>query len=169
MADLSTWANVAEILGLATVVGGAFFAWFQIREARKTRADASSLRVLVNFLEDERFFLAVNAVMKLPPDWHMDKAIREDPETVEAVNRVYQTLEMLGYFVYARQVRLKDVQELAGSGISQAWVKMRGYVDVAREERGPNAFEWYEWLIDRLEDLGEPQQPAHVGHANWKP
>ena len=65
--------------------------------------------------------------------------------------------ENLGYLVYARLKPLRLTDDLSGGMVRLTWRKCRGYLGQFREGN-PSTFEWFEWLYDRLEEIGR----AHV-------
>ena len=65
MEDLATLANIAEILGALTIVGGVVFAVLQIREFRAQRSEAIAVELLRSF-HDPDLAHAVNLIRNLP-------------------------------------------------------------------------------------------------------
>ena len=64
-ADLSTLANLAEILGASTIIGGALFATFQIREFRAQRREAVAVELMRSFSAPDLAH-AFNLIRELP-------------------------------------------------------------------------------------------------------
>jgi hypothetical protein len=51
------------------------------------------------------------------------------------------------------------------------WRKCRGYIGQFRVV-SPTAFEWFEWLFDRMEQYpaaADSSVGAHVSRKDWKP
>jgi hypothetical protein len=48
--------------------------------------------------------------------------------------------------------------------------KLQHWIRELRVELGnPAAFEWFEWLANKLEELEKEDEPAYVLHKGWKP
>lgn len=162
MVDWDAAANYAEVLGLLALVLGGAFAWFQIVEARKAQHKQSSLRVLASFLDDVEWMPAMRHIASLPIGWHERKKI--DAATMNAVDRFYTKIEMLGYFVHENDVAIEQVHALAGGGLLRTWQVIRPFAEQSREEGDTHAFEWVEWLMRQMEALGD-RGPAHLVHV----
>jgi hypothetical protein len=146
--DLETWANLAEISSLAAIVIAASFAVYQLRADRRVRQDAAAFAVIQNFMDDVTFLEAARFLMNQPPDWH------ERPLSKEAqghVDRVFMTMETIGFAVYRGVVRTEDVESFMGGIARQMW---KAVEPLANKERVafPRWYEWTEWLAARLED-----------------
>ena len=79
--------------------------------------------------------------------------------------------ENLGCLVYARLVPLRLTDDFSGGDDpDDVGAKCRAYLGQFRQGN-PSAFEWFEWLYDRLEQYPAPSKtnPAHVLHRDWRP
>ena len=65
MSNLSTLANMAEILGVIIVIGGLFFAVLQMRQIRQQRRELAAIE-LFRFFGNPRFTAAYQMVLHLP-------------------------------------------------------------------------------------------------------
>jgi hypothetical protein len=90
-------------------------------------------------------------------------------ELEQAVLQTCINYENCGYLVHARMIPLSLVDELNGGMVRLTWRKFRGYVMQFRVGN-PAAFEWFEWLYDRLLQYPLPKgDPAHIKYKDWKP
>lgn len=79
--------------------------------------------------------------------------------------------ENLGYLVYSRAIPLQMADDLIGGMVRLTWRKCRGYIGQFRAVT-PTAFEWFEWVYDRVEQYPAAKNPgvgAHVSRKDWKP
>lgn len=168
--DLSTVANLAEIFGALTVVGGVLFAVLQLRHLRRQRLDQAAIN-LVHSVQSPEFNRAANKVRVLPDDVSVE-AIEQDAELVLAVNTLGFTLGSMGVLVFHRVVPLDIVDDLVGTRVHVTWRKLRHYAEFRRERIGsPHAFGWYQWLAERLEERakrGRGLAPQEA-HRDWRP
>ena len=81
------------------------------------------------------------------------------------------TMENIGVMTYRRIVPFLVVDNLIGTSTVILWHKLERWVYDLREELGSeHAFEWFQWLAERLEELSDPdEKPAFVEHKAWKP
>ncbi|MEZ4219101.1 MAG: hypothetical protein R3E88_21735 [Myxococcota bacterium] len=171
MTDLATLANLAEILGGATVVGGAFFAVRQLREARRVREDAVASELMRSFYSPE-LARAVQVVMALPDETDADSLRALGPEHESAALLVATTFETMGLLVFRRIAPFSLVRDLAGGLSRVMWRKLARWVEETRvRNRQPTFSEWFQWLVERLDDWdgAHTPVPAHVRGAGWKP
>ncbi len=81
------------------------------------------------------------------------------------------TMENIGVMTHQRIVPYMVVKNLMGSSSIILWKKLEHWVYALREETGSaEAFEWFQWLSQRLENLtGANEKPAFVAHKSWRP
>ena len=65
MKDLSSLADMAEIIGVIIVVGGLVFALMQMRQTRQQRRELAAIE-LFRFFGNARFSAAYKKIMHLP-------------------------------------------------------------------------------------------------------
>jgi hypothetical protein len=63
--DLNTLANLAEIIGVVTIVGGLWFAVIELMNARRQRRDMATIE-LVRVFDNPEFDRALLLVLSLP-------------------------------------------------------------------------------------------------------
>ncbi len=78
---------------------------------------------------------------------------------------LFGSIESVGILVSRGDLSLDLVDEFFSVPITIGWRKLEPYVEDLREEfDSPQAWEWYQWLNERLRERHEqaPRVPAHV-------
>jgi len=170
MTDLSTLANMAEILGVIIVVGGLIFAMLQMRQIRQQRRELAAIE-LFRFFGNAKFSAAYQRILRLPDDMSVTD-IRDKQDNLEdAAMLISATMENIGVMTFQRIVPFVVVNNLIGSSTTILWRKLEHWAYALREELDdPQAFEWFQWLAERLEEY-EPvtTDPAYKAFKSWKP
>lgn len=170
MDDLSRLANMAEILGALVVVGGLVFAVMQMRNFRQQRREMAAIE-LFRFFGDTDFNRAYECVLKLPDGLGADEFKARGPKLANNAMLICTTMENIGVMTHQRIVPFVVVDNLMGDSAVILWRKLEHWVIRMREEMGsPAAFEWFQWLAERLDELHDPEkEPAFVAHKSWRP
>lgn len=158
-------------LTAAAVVFGVAFGVVQIRQFERKRAETAAFAILQT-IQSGKTFHAGDRVSALPDGMAWRDFERLDPEMIEAISEIHVVGETLGYAVYRRLLPLSSVDELMGGNIRTAWKRLRPWAEHMREVQGsPNAFEWFQWLAERLEQrpVAWKAKGAHVAHKEWEP
>jgi hypothetical protein len=168
--ELSTLANLAEIIGAAIVVGGVAFAFVQLAHFRRQRHDMAALELARSF-ETPEFAHALRLVLSLPDGISAEQLRKMDSQYEDAAMLVSLTFEAVGIMVHRRITSLDMVWELMGGVVLASWEKLSVWAGAIRQEQGREKFdEWIQWLCDQMRrypDIG--LEPAYVEHKNWKP
>ena len=170
MNDLSTLANIAEIIGVFIVVGGFVFAIIQLRQFRQQRRELAAIE-LFRFFGNPDFTQAYMQILRMPEDLSA-KDLRASEGNLEAAAMLISaTMENIGVMTYQRIVPFIVVYNLMGGSTPLLWRKLRGWaMDLRREQRSDEAFEWFQWLAERLEDCSSfDPEPAYVMYRDWMP
>lgn len=170
MNDLSTLANMAEILGVIIVVGGLFFAVLQMRHLRQQRRELAAIE-LFRFFGNPSFTQAYKTMIHLPDGLSAGDLRAREEDLEDAAMLVASTMENIGVMTFQRIVPFVIVNNLVGSSVIILWRKLRNWATELRGELDDEAaFEWFQWLAERLEDY-KPRDPqaAHVAHKEWIP
>ena len=81
------------------------------------------------------------------------------------------TWERLGILVFRREIDMSMVEDAYSGPILLSWSKLENYVNEVRVSwNRESAFEWFQWLAERVGERDEKLQPlpAYVTHKNWK-
>ena len=170
MDDLARIANIAEIVGVVIVVGGLFFAMLQMRQIRQQRRELAAIE-LFRFFGNPQFTAAYKTVLLLPEGLGAEDIRDADPELEDAVMLISATMENIGVMTYQRIVPFVVVNNLMGASAPLLWRKLEGWVMSLRDEvESDAAFEWFQWLAERLEDYQSfDPDAAYIAHKKWMP
>jgi hypothetical protein len=167
--DLSTAADIAQVLGGLTVIGGAAFALVQLRHLRRQQRDAAAFVFIQQW--DAGMMHHLDVVYTLPDSASPDVVAR-DPATQAAANAVYVRLEQLGVMVHERIVTLRAANDWAGGAVRVAWKKLRPWIEAKRRVSGSRRpGEWFQWLAERLAELPARDETvgAYEAFRSWRP
>jgi len=170
MDNLTILANMAEILGVIIVVGGLYFAVLQIRQFRQQRRELAAIE-LFRFFGNPRFTKAYQTILRLPEGLTAEDIRSSELQLEDAAMLVSSTMENIGVMTFHRIVPFTIVNHLIGNSVVVLWRKLERWVVVLRGEIGNDAaFEWFQWLAERLEEyeVYDPL-PAHIAHRGWLP
>lgn len=159
----------AEILGGLAVIGGIIFGVAQLRLFQRQRADRAAVEVMRSMLS-EHFPSAYRLLNHLPDGVSVAEVREMGPEYEDAVFAIATVFETLGFMVYEGVIPLRVVRELVGGVALAMWRKVGPYAaELAESEDQARLVEWYEWLVDRLEELEDELPPgrASARFADW--
>lgn len=173
MVDLGTWANIAEIVGGATVIGGVVFALYQVRHLRQQRVDGAAVE-LVHTVQTRAFLDAFDYFSTTRAEDDDDQTWRPGSPGYRAMMDLGIAAETLAVLVARRMVPLDLVDELIGGTLRMAWLRIEGHVVRWRETSGNrHYFEWTQWLVEQLHQHPAPSkvdgQGAYVAYRDWRP
>lgn len=170
MTDFSRLANMAEILSAIIVVGGIFFAVLQMRHTRQQRREMAAIELFRSF-GSPRFTEAYRAVLHFEDGLSAAELQEKYPGGEKCAMLISTTMENIGVMMFQRIVPSAVVSNLIGSSTVILWRKLEHWVEDLRIEiDSPGAFEWFQWLAMKLEELqDDPIRPAYEAHSDWKP
>ncbi len=170
MNELSTLANMAEILGVIIVVGGLFFAVLQIRQFRQQRRELAAIE-LFRFFGNPKFTQAYQMVLHLPDGMSAEDIRTQQSNLEDAAMLISSTMENIGVMTFQRIVPFVIVNNLIGSSVIILWRKLGHWAIALRKELDDDAaFEWFQWLAERLEHYHpRDPHPAYEAHKDWMP
>lgn len=169
MTDLSTLANIAEIIGVAIVIGGLFFAVIQIGQYRQQRRELAALE-LFRFFGNRAFSQAYQLVLRLPDGMSVEE-IRRSEDVENAAMLIGTTMENIGVMTHQRIVPFQIVYHLIGTSAVTLWQKLENWTHALRDELDqPEALEWFQWLAERLNEYQPGDYtPAYIEYRDWRP
>lgn len=166
------WQALEGIGGVATaaaVVFAVVFGVVQFRQIEAQRRQAATQHYLTAFTSPG-VAEATQRLLALP-DGAPAETIASNPQLVRDVVNLDWVVEGVGALVYTRVIDLHDFDRIAGGFVRGVWRKIEPYVQAERgRAHWPNLGEWWQWLVDRLEEdpLTGKQQGAHIAFRNWK-
>ena len=171
MADLQALANIAEILGTLTIVGGAVFAVVQLREFRLQRRQAVAVELFRSF-HDPELAHAVNLIRALPDGVPAAELRSRGQEYERAAVMISTTYEAFALLVFRDMTSFSMVRDLTGGLAVVMWRKLEPWTASVRAEQAqPSWGEWFQWLADQLAREREHKEsnPAYERFATWRP
>jgi hypothetical protein len=169
--DLQTLANLAEVFGALTVIGGVGFAIVQLREFRHQRRSAIAAELMRSFYNPE-LARAVRLIQQLPDGVSAQELRERGPEYEIAAILVSTTYETMGLLVFLEIAPFSMVLELTGGLTVVMWKKLDRWLDELRVEQSqPTWAEWFQWLAERLDEWSRehPSRPAYEEFSGWRP
>jgi hypothetical protein len=166
---LSDIANLVEIVGILAIVFGIVFGLLQLRQHRKQSHDMAILELARSF-EAPEFTEAYLLVTSLEAGIRNQELQAKGAEYVDAAMRVGWKFETVGMLVYHRVVPLEAMADLVGGFSLKLWSILSVWADEMRQDKNqPEFFEWYQWLVERLDERGEStQEPAYLANRSWR-
>ena len=160
-----------SVISTITVVVGFVFAAYQFVAFVRQRRQETALTLMNTAKPPDLFTREVRRIFGLPDDAPPEAIHALGPELEQALIETCVKFENLGYLVYSRLIPLHMADDVIGGMIRMTWRKSRGYVAQFRSNN-PAAFEWFEWLYDRLEQYPSKTDSAlgaHITRRDWKP
>ncbi|MEL7186757.1 MAG: hypothetical protein AAFN50_10060 [Pseudomonadota bacterium] len=170
MTDLDRLASMAEIFSAVIVVGGIIFALLQMRQTRQQRRELAAIELFRSF-GSPQFTEAYRNVLQYPDGLTAAELKRRFPDGEHYAMMIATTMENIGVMMFQRIVPSVVVHHLIGSSTTIMWRKLERWAEELRLELdAPNAFEWFQWLAERMEEMeGEGRPPAYEQYNDWKP
>jgi hypothetical protein len=169
MSNLEFYADVAQILGMLTIVGGGAFAVVQLVEARGQRRDLVAVELMRSFYNPE-FSHAVTIIRNLPDSISAPDLRARGDDCERAALLIGMMYETMGLLVFREIASFKLAQELTGGLIEVLWRKLGVWVAAVRiEQSHPRFAEWFEWLAIQFAKPHHIGKPAYVQYRDWEP
>lgn len=167
--DLHALADLAQVVGAATLVGGTIFGLVQFFEYKRQREEAVAGEVMRTFIGPE--LARALTILRGFPDAVSAERLREGGfEAENAAVLVCMTFETLGVLVYRRIAPFHLVVELAGGIVVVMWRKLGPWLEQIRvEQQQPSWAEWFEWLAQQCALYKDEVMPAYRKHVDWVP
>lgn len=165
MENLTTYAAFAEIFGAIAIFGGGLFGLVQLNEYRKRRRYQIAAD-LCRSIADPDLARAIVLLKSLPDGLSLKEFQERDSCYEEAAQVVGLTFETMGILVQKEIASFRIVQELAGGLILMLWRKVALQIEETRvEQNNPRFGEWYQWLVERLQEQESSIEPAFIAYA----
>jgi hypothetical protein len=166
--SLSTWANIAEIIGAGSIVSGLIFGGFQLRQYRVQQRNTVAINLAQTFY-NHSLAKALALLQSVPDGIGLQELRSKGPEYERAVVTVITTFETMGLLVFKRIAPRDMVMDLSGGVIGVMCRKLRNLQNELREEQQqPSWGEWFEWLGDQALKYKSRKEPAHIRYRDWK-
>jgi len=166
------WQALEGIGGIATAVAVFIALVFGIAQVRLQAAQRRETATTVTVGEFLQPGLVESADLILQLEDDADPAAITSNERIRrAVLHVNFAIEYLGAYVYDGTLDLHSVDRFIGGFVRVGWRKLRRYMDAERARLGtPNIGEWWQWLVERLDEDPAPGKAlgAHVAFRKWR-
>ena len=167
--SLSTWGNIADIVGAGSIVTGLIVGWIQIRHLRRQQRDSVAINLAQTFYSPD-LAEAIVLLQRLPDGVSLEEVRSRGKEYELAAITLCTSFETMGLLVYKQIAPLDLVLDLAGGIVSVMARKLHAWCeDVREEQQQPSFAEWFEWLGDQATQRKANTEPGHVRHRDWKP
>jgi hypothetical protein len=160
-------ATVVNIVSAVAIVAGVVFAVVQLRQSDRDRRDAAAVSVVAT-VQTQEVRQAVRLILALP-DRVDPETVRSDPDLLDAALAVDSACEMWGSMVYEGVVDHQMLDRMVGGWVRGTWSRLSLWVETERTElESPNVGEWWQWLVEILEDDPDPGKKlgAHVSYRH---
>jgi len=156
-------ANLAEIVsGLAVVAGIGFGVMEYRRHKVNERREAAAS--LARSFQTRDLATSIRFVLELSgPLCKRDYEALND-EDKNLIWILFTSMESIGILVDRGDLSLELVDAFFSIPVAEGWRRLQPFVEEQREELGsPQAWEWYQWLAERLAERhrSHPRIPAH--------
>jgi hypothetical protein len=151
------------------VIIGIVFGLLQFYQAARKRRDMAAIEVAHGFQTPElRDAFRHVLLLQEPVD---PSTIRNSADLAGDADVIVFAGEAAGTMVYERAIKLHTLDRIMGGFLRGAWRRLAPYVEEERRIRGVNYAEWFQWLVERLEEHPVPGKSlgAHVAHRSWTP
>jgi hypothetical protein len=159
------WSTIFSLLSTLALVLAVVFAGLQVRQTNQQRSEQAAIE-LVRSMQSAEWTDSIDPISQIPV--HGSPTLT--PIQADAAKKVALRLEAMGYLVYRRAVSLAVVDELVGGMTRTSWDRLAPWVLQSRVTSGiPKAYEWFQWLAERLIERDPTPTPAYQAHRDWKP
>ena len=162
--------TLLNLVQTAAIVTGILFGLRELAELRQSRELEATLR-MVDVYQDEANSAALVRLTELPTNLPEEEFNRQVGEDLPPILSLAGMWESLGILVHRGDVSLSLVDEFFGGPIIITWEKMARYTADARKHSGPQTFEWFQWLAERLQEHRKRPEtaPAYELYRDWRP
>lgn len=159
-----------QFIATAIMIIGIIFGIQNIRQYQASRKRESAI-VMLNSFQTSEFVRGLLYIFDLPDS--AGKALLDElPEDkFLAIYMVLGAWERLGILVFRGEIELSLVEDAYSGPVLQSWQKLGFYIHELRLHiQRESAFEWFQWLTDRLQEREAvaPPLPAYLAHRDWK-
>jgi len=159
------WPTILSLFSTLALVSAVVFAGLQVRQTNQQRKEQAAIE-LVRSMQSVEWTSSVGPISALPI--HGSEQLTKGQ--ADAATTLALRLEAMGYLVYRRTVSLDLVDELVGGMTRTAWDRLGPWVQKYRSDSGNDkAFEWFQWLAERLAARDMSPTPAYRAYRDWRP
>ena len=164
MENVQFLASVAEILGGVAVVFAISFGFVEFRRYKATEQREAAASLARSYQTPE-LAATLRIVLELPEPIGLQQYRDLSDAEKNLIWSLFCSMESIGILVSRGDLPIKLVDEFFSIPIIEGWRKLSPYVEEFRRETdSPQAWEWYQWLHERLAEHHKtlPRVPAHI-------
>ena len=157
-------AGIAEIFGGVAVVFAICFGFVEFRRFKATERREAAASLARSYQTPE-LAATLRIVVELPEPIGMQQYLDLSDVEKNLIWSLFCSIEAIGILVSRGELPIELVDEFFSIPIIEGWRKLLPYVEELRQEtNSPQAWEWYQWLNERLIEHHEmlPKIPAHT-------
>lgn len=170
MAEIDAGLALNAITTVA-VVGAVVFGAVQIQQFQRKRRESAAVEIIHAFQSPD-FLDAHRQVWTIRDGANAAEIRAAGPELDQSIHTVGHVYETVAVMVYHHLVSIEVVQDLMGGAMVMDWKRLRPAIEALRaEQRRSNAYEWFQWLAERLEETAPPYKKvgAYAAGLRWRP
>jgi hypothetical protein len=159
-----------QFIATAIMIIGIIFGIQNIRQYQASRKRESAI-VMLNSFQTSEFVRGLLYIFDLPDNAGKAEVDALPEDRYVAVYMVLGAWERLGILVFRGEVELGLVEDAYGGAVLQSWQNLKLFVEEFRLGiQRESAFEWFQWLAERLQERETAAQPlpAYLAHKDWK-
>ena len=166
---LSTWANIADIIGAGSIVTGLIVGWIQITHLRRQQSDAVAINLAQTFYGPD-LARSIALLQSVPDGISLEQLRAMGPNYEQAAITVCTSFETMGLLAYKRIAPMDLVLDLAGGIVATMCRKLRRWnEDHRNEQQQPSWAEWFQWLEEQSAARKDERRPAYIEYKDWNP
>lgn len=142
---------IAQLFGNIAITVGIIIAIIQVKQNRKQRKEMAAFEIFKSWQTPE-FTEALNEIQYLPDHVTINELRGSNPKMDSYAYLVHAFFESTGLMVKREIISFDVVNDLVGGVILVTWKKLDIWIQEWRNERNPDAGEWFEWLKTEIEN-----------------
>ena len=161
---------VFQIISTSAVILGIIFGILNLRNFQKMRKREAAILMLNSFQTNE-FIKGLLYILDVDHNPTKEEIDNLPQDQYLAFYMLLGTWERLGILVFRREIDISMVEDAYSGPILLSWDKLETYVNEVRMAwNRESAFEWFQWLAERVGERDTKLQPlpAYQAHKNWK-
>lgn len=167
MDKLQSLANIAEVLSGIAVIFGFGFGFLEYRRYKALERREATASLARSFQTTD-LSAAIRVVMELPEPFDGAEYRKLSEGDKNLLWLMFGSMESIGILVHRGELPLKLVDDFFSIPLTEGWRKLAPYIEELREDVGPQAWEWYQWLSEQMREHHRRDQrvPAHIKYRS---
>lgn len=161
---------IVDMITAAAVVLGLLLGLVQLRHYHISR-DREATLFLLNSFQSGELIQGVWMIHELPDGLSKNVLEERIGDEMKLVYLVMSTWERIGNLVFRQEIPIEMVDEIYSLPILITWERLEKFiVDLRATLQRDAAFEWFQWLSERLIDRKKAASltPAYLAYRDWE-